>query len=78
MRLMGLEEARRVMDTAKRVHDGALAFPPEIQELDRQIALATRKALLFAIKLNIVDEGMVNEVIALMLKRDELLEKFVS
>lgn len=75
---MDPEEARRVMDMAQRVHSGELTLPPEIQELDRQIALAKRKALLFAIKLNIVDEGMVKEVVALMIKRDELLAEFVS
>lgn len=78
MRLMDPEEAQRVMDMAKRVHSGELTLPPEIQELDRQIALAKRKALLFATKLNVVDEGMVSEVVGLMLKRDELITRFVS
>ncbi len=78
MRLMDPEEARRVMDMAERVHSGELTLPPEIQELDRQIASAKRKALLFATKLNVVDQGMVSEVVDLMLKRDELIARFVS
>lgn len=73
MRFMSPEEALALLQTAERIHAREEELPPEIIAIGIAIEKATRRAHLFMIRLGRVDEGMVNEVVALKLQRDALL-----
>lgn len=77
MEFMSPAQARRALELAGDVHSGRTDLPPEIKDINRQIQQALRKAEQFMLKLHVVDEGMVKEVVRLMLEKDRLYAEWV-
>lgn len=71
-------EATTFLKMAGEVQKGKRRLPPEIVEIKKRIATATRNAELFTARLRQVDQGMVYEIVQLRLEYDRLLGEWAK
>lgn len=71
-------QALDIIRLAREVHEGKRHFSPEIIRINQEIEEAERQARLFLIKFKQVDEGMIYNVVALLVERDRLYGQWID
>lgn len=69
-------QAIYALNKAGKYHRGDIELPDDIVKLRKLIAEKTRNAELFLLKLRVVDEGMIREIVQLKLNLDVLYSRW--
>src|SRR5262245_33080756 len=75
---MSRRAAQAAIRLSGEVYSGKRVLPPEIVAMKQQIKAATRNAELFMARLNVVDEGMVRDIVSMKIKLDGLFAKWAK
>lgn len=78
MRVLSKEAAITALRLGKEVYEGKRKFPPEILAKKKEIAEAKKLAYLFIIRTGVVDEGMIDRAVQLMLELDTLYARWAE
>lgn len=71
-------EVETMMRLAREFHREKRPLPPDIVELKKKIEGATRNAELFQVRLRVIDEGMLREIVAMKFNLDQLYAEWVA
>jgi len=71
-RFLSPAETKVMMELARKLHAEEISLPPEIREVNRQIAEKMRQAEIFFVRLGAVDHSLLNEIVHLRFVKDGL------